>query len=208
MKALVIPATLNNFYHLKGDLASFGDTTLLEWKISQCKELGYNIYVSTDSDEIESLCRKIEVKVIKRNSNFPKLIKDTLLNVKEEVVIWVNVTVPFFDSENINKMVKLFEEKKKNIIAVKELKEYVFFKDKKLNFKDFVRRNEIEPVYIINNGAYVDFKENFIKRESLIGDEVIFYKSDFISSIEIKDVKDLEIVREFISIYFKRKLDV
>ena len=34
--AVIIPAQETNKYHKLGDLAPFGDTTLLEWKISQC----------------------------------------------------------------------------------------------------------------------------------------------------------------------------
>ena len=33
--AVVIPALDNNQYYSDGDLVRFGDTTLLEWKISQ-----------------------------------------------------------------------------------------------------------------------------------------------------------------------------
>ncbi|EKO5126655.1 hypothetical protein P0K00_001322, partial [Campylobacter coli] len=36
--AVIIPAQESNQYHEKGDLAPFGSTTLLEWKIAQCKE--------------------------------------------------------------------------------------------------------------------------------------------------------------------------
>ena len=41
MKDLVffIPAQETNKYHKLGDLAPFGDTTLLQWKISQCKKV-------------------------------------------------------------------------------------------------------------------------------------------------------------------------
>ena len=36
--AIIIPAQEKNRYHDQGDLAPFGQTTLLEWKIAQCKE--------------------------------------------------------------------------------------------------------------------------------------------------------------------------
>jgi CMP-N-acetylneuraminic acid synthetase len=52
--SVIIPAQKHNKYHKMGDLAPFGDTTLLEWKISQCKEFIQPecIYVSTDDDSI------------------------------------------------------------------------------------------------------------------------------------------------------------
>ena len=64
--AVVIPALDNNQYYSDGDLVRFGDTTLLEWKISQI--LGVtgkeNIYVSTPSDKIIDLVQSYGVNLI------------------------------------------------------------------------------------------------------------------------------------------------
>ena len=55
--AVVIPALDKNQYYPEGDLVRFGDTTLLEWKISQV--LGVvekeNIFIATPSDKIIEL---------------------------------------------------------------------------------------------------------------------------------------------------------
>ena len=37
--SIVIPASEKNKYSKKGDLSNWGDTSLLEWKISQLKRL-------------------------------------------------------------------------------------------------------------------------------------------------------------------------
>ena len=46
---IIIPALEKNKYSEYGDLVSFGETTLLEWKISQAKRVDgiKNIYVSS-----------------------------------------------------------------------------------------------------------------------------------------------------------------
>ena len=57
--SVVVPALDRNQYYSNGDLVAFGDTTLLEWKISQV--LGFarkeNVYVSTPSDKIIDLAK-------------------------------------------------------------------------------------------------------------------------------------------------------
>ena len=57
---IVIPASEKNQYSEYGDLVSFGETTLLEWKISQTKKVKgiKNIYVTSSSNLIKDLCKK------------------------------------------------------------------------------------------------------------------------------------------------------
>ena len=58
---IVIPALKKNRYSPKGDLASWGNTTLLEWKISQAKKINdiQNIYVATPDNEIIIFCKQL-----------------------------------------------------------------------------------------------------------------------------------------------------
>jgi len=69
--AVVISAQETNQYHKLGDLAPFGDTSLLEWKISQCKEFidVSKIYINSDSDIIKNIALKEGVNFIKREKN-------------------------------------------------------------------------------------------------------------------------------------------
>ena len=67
--SVVVPALDRNQYYSNGDLVAFGDTTLLEWKISQV--LGFarkeNVYVSTPSDKIIDLVKNFGGNFIKRD---------------------------------------------------------------------------------------------------------------------------------------------
>ncbi len=58
---IIIPASEKNQYSEYGDLVSFGETTLLEWKISQTKKVKgiKNIYVTSSSNFIKNLCKKM-----------------------------------------------------------------------------------------------------------------------------------------------------
>lgn len=56
----IIPALEKNIYSHEGDLVNWGDSTLLEWKISQAQEskIFDKIYVSTPSIKISQISKK------------------------------------------------------------------------------------------------------------------------------------------------------
>lgn len=213
--AIVIPAQETNKYHKLGDLAPFGDTTLLEWKISQCKEFAKisQIYISSDSEKIEEIAQKEEVNFIKRKKqiSYGQIIKDTLLEVKEEVILWTNPTSPFLGFKDYQSMMNKFIDYKNtsSIVSVYSKYDYAYYDNRRLNFSDtFIPRNEIIPVQIVTNGCYIIKKDIAIQIESLYTDNPFLYELDYLSSIEIKDMYVYEISKELISSYFKKDLDV
>ena len=68
---IIIPALEKNKYSTSGDLTSWGDTTLLEWKIYQAKKINNvnNIFVATPSKKIKALCKNLKINVISRKKN-------------------------------------------------------------------------------------------------------------------------------------------
>ncbi len=213
--AIIIPAQETNKYHKLGDLAPFGDTTLLEWKISQCKEFSKSsrIYISSDSNEIEEISQKEEVNFIKRNkqTTYSQIIKDTLLEVKEEIIIWTNSTSPFLGFKDYQSMINKFTDNENisSIVSVYSKYDYAYYDNKRLNFdKTFIPRAELIPIQIVTNGCYIIRKDIAIQNESLYVDNSFLYELDYLSSIEIKDVHTYQISTELISSYFKRDLDV
>lgn len=213
--AVIIPAQETNKYHKLGDLAPFGDTTLLEWKISQCKEFSKTsqIYISSDSDIIEEIAQKEEVNFIKRKKqiSYSQIIKDTLLEVKENTILWTNPTSPFLSSKDYQSMINKFISHNNidSIVSVYSKYDYAYYDNKKLNFdKTFTPRAELIPIQIVTNGYYMIKKDIAIQNESLYLDNSFLYELDYLSSIEIKDVHTYQISTELISSYFKRDLDV
>ena len=69
---IIIPALEKNKYSEYGDLVYFGETTLLEWKISQAKKVDgiKNIYVTSSSNLIKNLCKKIMLNFYDVNQKF------------------------------------------------------------------------------------------------------------------------------------------
>jgi len=211
--AIVIPAQDTNQYHKNGDLAPFGDTTLLEWKISQCKEFIKNsqIYIASSSNKIKAITDKEQVGFIHRRDNISneQMISETILNIKEKDIMWLNVTSPFINATIYKNMYDQYQkENLPSLISAKKIQEYIFFNDKKLNFSDaFISRKDIKPAFVVTNGCYILNKNSLLENLTLIPSDATLYEVDSFISTEIKDMTDYTIARDMISLYFKRDID-
>lgn len=213
--AIVIPAQETNKYHKLGDLAPFGDTTLLEWKISQCKEFIKNsqIYISSDNETIEEIAEKEDVNFVKREKglSYNRIITSTLKQIDTDIILWANPTSPFLGKKDYLSMVdKINNEKNINsVVSVYSKYDYIYYDNKKLNFSDtFSPRKELKPVQVVSNGCYIINKNIAIKKESLYDENPYLYELDYLSSVEIKDIHIYNISQELISSYFKKDLHV
>ena len=212
--AIIIPAQETNKYHKLGDLAPFGDTTLLEWKISQCKEFASSsqIYISSDSEIIEEISEKEEVNFIKRKTglNYQDMLVETIDKIDTTDIIWINTTSPFMNANVYKAMYKKYQtEDLSSLVSVEKKKEYIFFDNHKLNFSDdFISRKDIEPIYIMTNGCYIIKKDTALQSKNLLSNNPELYEIDSFVASEIKDIQDYTIAKEMISIYFRKEFDV
>lgn len=213
--AVIIPAQETNKYHKFGDLAPFGDTTLLEWKITQCKGFAKpsQIYISSNSKIIEDIALKEEINFIKRTEqkSFNQIISETLTKVKEDFIIWTNPTSPFLECKDYLSMIEKYKNSKNidSIISVYSKYDYAYYNNNRLNFSDtFTPRNELIPIRIVTNGCYIIKKNIAIEKGSLYCDNHFLYELDYLSSVEIKDMHTYQISKELIFAYFKRDLNV
>ncbi len=212
--AIVIPAQKKNPYHDSGDLAPFGDTTLLEWKISQCKEFSSNerIYVTTPSLTVASIAEREGVQVILRPEtlSYEEMLAYTMEKIKEEVVLWAIPTAPFVSPKHYRKMIDIFMNLPENydsLIPVKKMKEYFYFKGEKLNFGNtFISRRDVEPLYMVTNGCYISYKKHIGNHKVLFGSNEYLFEIDSLAAIEIKDITDFTFANNLISHYFKQLL--
>jgi CMP-N-acetylneuraminic acid synthetase len=212
--AVVVPALDNNRYYSDGDLVKFGDTTLLEWKISQV--LGVtskeNIYISTPSDKIIDLVQTYGVNSIKRShrTNPSQWIEESVEPIESEFVLWTHATSPFLSAGDYQRMLESFFNLPPNhdsLIAVYKEQEYVFFQNSPLNFEvdQFKGRKEIEPIYRNTNGCYITPRENYRQKRKYFGKAPFYCEVDKLTSLEITDVDHYEMALNLLSLYFKVK---
>lgn len=212
--AVVIPALDSNRYYPEGDLVRFGDTTLLEWKISQV--LGFadkeSIYISTPSDKIVELARSYCVNFVKRSQGTEpsQWIPESVEPVEKEVILWTHVTSPFISAGDYRRMLDNFADLPKgydSLITVYKEAEYIFFQNAPLNFDidQYKGRKEIDPVYRITNGCYITPKESYRQNRKYFGRAPYYYEVDKLTSLEITDIDHYEMALNLLSLYFKTK---
>ena len=212
---IIIPALEKNKYSEYGDLVSFGETTLLEWKISQVKRVKgiKDIYVTSSSNLIKNLCKKNDVKFLQRKSNIAlaKLHKIIGKKFKNEYLLWVNPTAPFFAGKDIYDFIKKFKKNsRKNDSAVTcyREQEYFFYKNKSLNFdssKNTVSRDKIKSLARITSGAYLIKGSLAYKNGILLGKKPYFYYTNWLQSLELKTTKQIHLFNGLLENYLKQE---
>ena len=212
--AIIIPAQEKNRYHEQGDLAPFGQTTLLEWKIAQCKEFVdlSQINICSDSEIIKEIAQKEGINHIKRKAglSYKEMLFKSVEAINVKDIILINTTSPFIGSKIYKDMYNDYKSKKLNsLISVEKKKEYIFFDEKKFNFTDnFSTRENIKPIYIATNGCYIFNRDLALDHQKFLSSTPNFFEVDSFKATEIKDIKDFKIAREMIAIYFQEDLDV
>ena len=212
---IIIPALEKNKYSEYGDLVSFGETTLLEWKIAQVKKVKgiKDIYVTSSSNLIKNLCKKNDVKFLR---HIPKITLDKLHRIlgkkfKNEYLLWVNPTAPFFAGKDIYDFIKKFKKNsKKNDSAVTcyREQEYFFYKNKSLNFdssKNTVSRDKIKSLARITSGAYLIKGSLAYKNGILLGKKPYFYYTNWLQSLELKTTKQIHLFNGLLENYLKQE---
>jgi CMP-N-acetylneuraminic acid synthetase len=214
-QAVVIPAQEINKHHELGDLAPFGGSTLLEWKVAQCKELvkPSKIYISSNSSKIEDIAKKEGVNFIRRykEGSYSDMIVKTLKSVKEDTVLWTNSISPFIGYKDYISMIQKYESDVNihSMVSVHSKYDYAYYQNIRLNFSNkFTPRINLTPVRIVTNGCYIVQKKMAIEKASLYDNAPFLYELDYLSSIEINDIHTYQISKELITSYFKRDLDV
>jgi CMP-N-acetylneuraminic acid synthetase len=212
--AIVIPALDKNQYYPEGDLVKFGDTTLLEWKISQVLGVveNENIYIATPSEKIIALAGEYGIQTIKRGdeSDLSDWIPKCIEPISKKNILWAHVTSPFLSASDYTAMLKKFfslDRSHDSLIAVSKEQEYICFQNKPLNFdiNDYKSRASLKPVYRITNGCYISQKETYHQNRKYFGQSPFYFEVDKLTALEIKDIDHYQMASSLLSLYFKVK---
>ncbi|MCV3430298.1 hypothetical protein L8W51_07895 [Campylobacter lari] len=213
--AVIIPAIINNKYHKKGDLAPFGNTTLLQWKISQCKEFCSEkyIFVASNNSEIKNIALAENIGFILRDDNmicYFDMIKKLCERISANNIILTHCSAPFIDSRIYDAMYRYYIDNNISLLAAgKSMQEYLIFNDKKINFENnFSNRNEIGKVKLVMNGCYIFNKDKLLKNDMLLKETIEVFELDEFSALEVKNINEYIVARELIDVYFRKKLKV
>lgn len=209
----VIPGSAVNRYSPQGDLAAFGDTTLLEWKIAQAKSVhGVNkIIITTKDDQIALVAKRCGVEVLGRSSttSLTALYVDIAKALRGSTIVWLNPTVPFMGPLLISQMIIAYQAKENGavgIVASSVINEYLFDENGPINFaksKSAFSRSEIKTLWRITNGAYIAEASEIEKWGRCFCDTPLQFEVPWLASLEIKNADQMKLFPSLVSLYFE-----
>jgi CMP-N-acetylneuraminic acid synthetase len=212
----IVPALEVNKYSSHGDLHSWGDSNLLEWKISQLKNVKEidRIIVSTDSDKIIAIADKIGIESFKRSKNLS--LENSLLHVCTKLelsdhILWANPTSPFVGQRIFSSLINeyfLHDSPIDGFITSRIQHEFLYTKAGPINFDGVVimSREQLPDVYMVTNGAYLSCCEDVLKRGRMFGNNPYFFEISWLASLEIGESEQMGLFSSLVQKYLQEEL--
>lgn len=209
---ILIPARGGSKRIPRKNLVDFNNRPLIAHVIETALEVTDEVYVSTDSLEIELVSQTFGANTIRRpvqlatdTSTTNSVVKHFLENVKTgELIGCVQPTSPLLTSHYLKEgFKKMMEQKYDSIISV--TKNTNFFWNRSgvpVNFdRDCRPRTQDMDFWYAENGAfYITTRDNFLKSNNIVNGKVGFIVMPQIFSFEIDTYEDLELVKAASSI--------
>ena len=171
------------------------------------------IYVDSNSPEIEEYCKLKNYKFIKR---LPKLALDNangndLLNyhstiINADIYFQLFITAPLLKIKTINNCIKKIKKSKKydSILTSKSVQTWFWYKGKPVNYdpKILPRSQDADPLVFETTGLYGIRKKILLSKKARIGNKPYFYEVSDEEAIDLDNLKDFE----YLEYYVKKNL--
>jgi len=193
------------------NLKKIGNKSLLEITIRQAKlsKIFENIVVSSDSDKMLRVARKLNTLAIKRSSKNSRdhsstdsALQEALNKIDLEFnnVVILQVTSPLRKVETIKKFIKhCINKNLKSCCTVTEMDEQVGLKNKYFNplIQKKTRQRQLRKKFIFENSLIYFIKKNyFLKNKKIFPKKNWnYYISNKYESLDIDNSDDLKIAR-------------
>jgi CMP-N-acetylneuraminic acid synthetase len=188
------------------NLRKFGDTSLLELKLTQLsKAKGFDhIIVSSEDDQILSIAREYGFGTHERDPKYSTNdipMSDVYSYIASEIVAddiaWINVTNPLAGPDCYTNAVdayKRMDEKYDCLLSVAEVKDYLFHRGLPLNFKPKPWEKSqnltgvVEMTFVVN----ILKRRNMVDWGSCVGSKPYFYQLGKLESWDIDFQEDFD----------------
>ena len=206
--AIVLPTRETNQYNAKGDLSPFGDLTLLEWKIVQLLDVFPRelIFISGASKIIEEIAKEKGVNFLKKESDTLSSFLESLEGISQEHIMIAPVTSPFVKPVSYRDIANTYFSTIDNyngLVSVTSQKEYFYYQGAQLNFEEHSSRDNLEPIYKVTNGVYMNKRAFFTKEKKYMSQRPFLYQIDRFEAHEIRSLANYEVASGMISEYFE-----
>ena len=213
----IIPALDNNNYSPLGDLNKWGDTSLLEWKISQLSLVKKvdKIVISTHSDKIIEVANKIGIEVLNRGKamELHEAISHACSKIdSNDHILWTNPTFPFMDQHIFSAFIDEYIGQNKptdGLVTSRLIKEYLYDANGPLNFNNnnnVLPRKNLDDIFMLTNAAYLAKCQHIKERGRMVGSNPKFFNTSWLASLEISKSQDIDMFSELISKYIAEQL--
>ena len=194
----------------------FGGKNLLIHKIKVLKKIKKidEIIINTDSDKAIKIAKKFKVSYYLRNKYFAsskcsnsEFWSHIAKTTEAKYIMFTNCTSPLIKKKTYEKIINTFEKTKNSsdsINTVTELKDYLYLKNKPLNFKTDRAPNsqDLPNIVKLNFAVNIISKKNMYEKKTLIGKKPTLFNLDEIEGFDINTPFEFN----FAEFLFKKKI--
>ena len=199
------------------NIRPFHDTTLYELKLKQLQEVeGFSDkIVSSENDSILEVAEKYGYSIHKRDPKYSTSdvpMSDVYSYVASEIqgeyIAWVNVTNPLAQPSVYARAIQEFNvmpDRHDCLLSVYELKEYIFYQEKPLNFPPapWLKSQDLEGTLAMSFIINILRREDMVKWGSTVGSSPYFFVCDHVESSDVDYQHDFD----FCEYVYKSMLD-
>ena len=161
------------------------------------------IYIDTDSKEIQKYSNKKNFKFIKRlnylrkdNANGNDLLNYHAKIIKADIYFQLFVTAPLISIKTINNCIRQLKHSRvhDSILTVNSIYSWFWFKNKPVNYKpsELPRSQDALPIIRETTGLYGIKKKALFQKKCRIGKKPIFFEIDKKESIDLDEEEDFK----------------
>ena len=212
----MIPARIGSTRLKMKNLALLNGKPLIFYSINAAKDSGVfdRVIVNSDSDIFNKIADRYEVEFYHRpkglgsyDTNSDELVADFLKNNECDVLAWINPIAPLQNGALVRSIIQHFQYNElDSLITVKDQQVHSNYKNNPVNYnfdETFALTQDLEPiqpfVYSVMMWRSKSFMESYLKKgHAFFCGNVGFYEVDKISSIIIKDAKDLMLAQNIL----------
>ena len=214
----LIPSKLNSKSIFQKNLKKINKKSLIDITISEAKKSKFinNIFVSSESEKINKICRKNKVNFFKRDKKFSSVNASSYQVINEFIrkkklkkndsIIYLQPTSPFRKKIHIDESIQMFIKNSfVSVIGVKKIDIDVFkcvkiiSKRTKSLFKEkymTTNRQNFPDVYEPNGAIYVFKVKNFLLKRHVPTSNCIPFIMNEKDSTDIDSIEDLRKARK------------
>lgn len=185
-----------------------GKKKLFQYFIEKIKKCGFDeIYVDSDSNEIENYCKRNKVnfiqrkKILARNSaNGNHLLNYHRKIIKADIYFQLFITAPLLSIKSIKKCKNFLKKTKKydSILTSHEIYSWFWFNNKPVNYQPQIlpRSQDAKPIVVETTGLY-GIKSSALKKNNCrIGKKPYFFNVSKKEALDLDNTEDFEILKK------------